>query len=216
MIRRISGEPFGSHIVARNPATAATLPGSSDLARGFPPIEWLLHGRSQVSQKLPSVFSVALSTLTVIPSRTVHHHRQPSSNVTHTCWLGLSSTTRSALNPQWRWMLVCVVMLNAIFDRSQIRSTQQIAGNKPPSAVKLPASLRCSPPSAACTDLHISDTLGEMGESLVHHNRVSNIELLPNGPKDIEGHVLCVKAASLILTHLDQPDRRCRFHGECN
>src|SRR6476661_8533363 len=97
MILRNSVDALGSQIVARKPATAVTGPGRSDLANSFPPIERLLHGRLQVSQKLPSVLSLCLSTLTVISSLTVHHHKYPSSNVSQICWLGLSINDLIAL-----------------------------------------------------------------------------------------------------------------------
>src|SRR5260370_19932914 len=100
MIRSTVCQFFGVQTVPLNPAVVVTVPGRSEVASSFPLTERLDHGSSQASQKLP-LSRLSPSGLTVAPSRTVHHHMQPSWNVIHTCLLGLSRRSRS-------WLKSCV------------------------------------------------------------------------------------------------------------
>src|SRR5664280_1441219 len=96
MIRSTACQSVGLQTVALNPPVVVTVPGRSEMARSFPLTERLDHGCSQTSQKL-LISRFSPLGLTVAPSRTVHHHIQPSSNVIHTCLLGASRRSRSAL-----------------------------------------------------------------------------------------------------------------------
>ena len=95
-MRSIACQSFGVQTVALNPAVLVTVPGRSATASRRPLRDRFDQGRLQASQKLP--FSrLCPFGLTKAPSRAVHHHMHPSSNVIHTCLLGASKRSQSAL-----------------------------------------------------------------------------------------------------------------------